>query len=314
MRVSTLMHLDDLPAELAGWGPVHAELARRMVKRQIGGEWRFAICDTSGQLIFAGVTRRRPSGWPPRPVTGPPGRRGIVELQMPLTMLRRWHADRAALGGWAHVIDDLAAQVDQHINSEHATARPDGRRDKQGGERRRFAVAGLRRWVQIRDRVCTYPGCRAPASRSELDHTREYAKGGATADANLAAACVHDHDLRDHGWRVIQSDPGRLVWISRTGHRYPVNPPLIIEPLPEPLLIGSVQRVQHQPGPPVSVSGASSRVPADPDIDDELPPSGAAEYAPPWLEPHPGPPQESQLQPPPQPEPKRAPVWEVPPF
>ncbi|MCC5582217.1 hypothetical protein IMZ11_42180, partial [Microtetraspora sp. AC03309] len=71
VQVSTLMHLDDLPAELAGWGPIHAQLARRLAKRQIGGEWRFAICDEDGQLLHAGITRRRPAGWPRQPAPGP---------------------------------------------------------------------------------------------------------------------------------------------------------------------------------------------------------------------------------------------------
>ncbi|WP_285709840.1 DUF222 domain-containing protein, partial [Microtetraspora sp. NBRC 16547] len=72
VQVSTLMHLDDLPSELAGWGPIHAHLARRLAKRQIGGEWRFAICDGDGHLLYAGITRRRPAGWPRRPTPPPP--------------------------------------------------------------------------------------------------------------------------------------------------------------------------------------------------------------------------------------------------
>ncbi|WP_285709731.1 HNH endonuclease signature motif containing protein [Microtetraspora sp. NBRC 16547] len=107
-----------------------------------------------------------------------------------------------------------------------------------GGERRRFPTAGLRRRIEIRDRVCSHPGCRAPATRSELDHTRQYAHGGLTTEDNLAAACAHDHDLRDNGWRVIQTAPGHVTWISRTGHRYPVQPPPIIESLPEPFAPG----------------------------------------------------------------------------
>ncbi|WP_228649369.1 hypothetical protein, partial [Microtetraspora sp. AC03309] len=71
VQLSTLMHLDDLPAELAGWGPIHAQLARRLAKRQIGGEWRFAICDEQGQLLHAGITRRRPAGWPRHPAPDP---------------------------------------------------------------------------------------------------------------------------------------------------------------------------------------------------------------------------------------------------
>ncbi|WP_285709944.1 DUF222 domain-containing protein, partial [Microtetraspora sp. NBRC 16547] len=74
VRVSTLMHLDDLPAELAGWGPIHAHLARRLAKRQIGGEWRFAICDEDGHLLYAGITRRRPAGWPRHPASAPVSR------------------------------------------------------------------------------------------------------------------------------------------------------------------------------------------------------------------------------------------------
>jgi hypothetical protein len=132
-----------------------------------------------------------------------------------------------------------------------------------GDERRRFAAAGLRRWVQVRDRVCTYPGCRAPATRSELDHTREYGRGGLTLAGNLAAACAHDHDLRDHGWRVVQPAPGCLVWISRTGHRYAVRPPPIIESLPEPIIPSVHQQV--------------------PEVDLPLP--STWEYAPPWLQP-----------------------------
>ncbi|MCT9933866.1 hypothetical protein N5079_26995 [Planotetraspora sp. A-T 1434] len=393
VRVSTLMHLDDLPAELAGWGPIHAQLARRLAKRQINGEWRFAICDDDGQLLFAGITSYRPAGWPRRPTTPtrtprqqppqkqpprpqpPPAaqpatepgaewapepaseqaagrvaeraseqaaersqaraavrtargsvrRRGIVELQIPLALLRQWHSDLAALGaGWACVITDITRQLDEAIADGHTTgAHTDSHAEKDTGintgpragaedvcaeaveaagpptedgqaqaaeavsekdqtwggrpvrggnarpdgvdERRRFARAGLRRWVQIRDRVCTHPGCRAPATRSELDHTHQHGHGGPTTDRNLGAACAHDHDLRDHGWRVIQPRPGHLIWISRTGHRYPVTPPPIIERLPEPII------------PATSETVATA-------LEDDLPLPSTWEYGPPWLE------------------------------
>ncbi|MCC5582255.1 HNH endonuclease, partial [Microtetraspora sp. AC03309] len=107
-------------------------------------------------------------------------------------------------------------------------------RDTTARDERRFPTAGLRRQIEIRDRVCSHPGCRAPAARSEMDHTRQYANGGPTSERNLAAACAHDHDLRDNGWQVIQTSPGHVTWISRTGHEYPVQPPPIIEPMPEP--------------------------------------------------------------------------------
>jgi hypothetical protein len=189
--------------------------------------------------------------------------RGIVELQIPLALLRRWQTDLPALGGWAHVIADITRQLDQNTDDpaagstaaeqhagadERVTAGSDGRIEGTTGEqrgpgnpgpagideRRRFAAAQLRRWIQIRDRVCCHPGCRAPATRTELDHTHPHSHGGPTTHTNLAAACTHDHDLRDHGWQLIHTAPGHLTWISRTGHHYPVQPPPIIEPLPEP--------------------------------------------------------------------------------
>ncbi|GAA4566222.1 HNH endonuclease signature motif containing protein [Planotetraspora kaengkrachanensis] len=254
VQVSTLMHLDDLPAELAGWGPLHAHLARRMAKAQINSQWRYAVCDDDGRLLHAGITRHRPRGWPRRPARdyrplAEPGptrgaetkrrrvsarSRGIVELQIPRALLRLWQADLASLGGWAPLIADIIGQVDQ---AEQCPERSDA------GDRRRFAATRLRRWIQIRDRVCCHPGCRAPATRTELDHTQAYGDGGTTTHTNLAATCTHDHDLRDHGWQLTQTAPGHLTWISRTGHHYPIHPPPVIEPLPEP----NPQTTDHDP-------------------------------------------------------------------
>ncbi|MFF3666475.1 HNH endonuclease signature motif containing protein [Microtetraspora malaysiensis] len=300
VRASTLMHLDDLPAELAGWGPIHAHLARTVAKRQIGGEWRFAVCDEDGHLLFAGVTRRRPGGWPhhqmgvagePEPEVRvvPVRGRGIVELQFPLSLLRALHADLHALGGWAGVVADVVGQYEA-AGPDHAPG--EGAGDGDGGDagegpsagtgdsgdgRRRFPRAGLRRHIQVRDRVCTHPGCRAPATRSELDHTRPYAAGGSTSEGNLAAACAHDHDLRDNGWQVVRTAPGHVTWISRTGHRYPAQPPPVIEPLPEPFAPAGWAHLR----PADSGYGAGNIT--DPAVD-ELPYVPAYRYEPAWWE------------------------------
>ncbi|WP_433355062.1 DUF222 domain-containing protein [Microtetraspora malaysiensis] len=308
VRASTLMHLDDLPAELAGWGPIHAHLARVVAKRQIGGEWRFAVCDEDGHLLFAGVTRRRPGGWPRNQagvalemgVAGESGRdvravpvrgRGIVELQFPLSLLRALHADLHALGGWAGVVADVVGQYEA-ADLDHAPGEGEGEGEGEGAdagrgvgvgtsgsgdERRRFPRAGLRRHIQVRDRVCTHPGCRAPATRSELDHTRSYAAGGSTSEGNLAAACAHDHDLRDNGWQVVQTAPGHVTWISRTGHRYPAQPPPVIEPLPEPFAPAGWAHLR----PAAYGYGAGSIT--DPAVD-ELPYVPAYRYEPAWWE------------------------------
>ncbi|WP_203949945.1 HNH endonuclease signature motif containing protein, partial [Planotetraspora thailandica] len=161
--------------------------------------------------------------------------------QIPLALLRQWQSDLPALGGWARLITDILRQLD-HPDIHPGT----GQGGVSGGEaatgpvispadrQRRFAQTRLRRWIQMRDRVCLHPGCRAPATRAELDHTHPHQHGGPTTAANLAALCSHHHDLRDHGWQLIPTTPGHLTWISRTGHHYPAHPPRVIEPLPEP--------------------------------------------------------------------------------
>lgn len=60
--LSTLMGLDNSPAEIQGWGPVIADIARQAIERQQGGEWRIAITDPdTGAVLWNGITRRRPS-------------------------------------------------------------------------------------------------------------------------------------------------------------------------------------------------------------------------------------------------------------
>src|SRR6185312_10532873 len=97
VALSTLLGRDRYPGEVPGWGPVTAEIARTIVIAQRGAEWRFAITDSAGQLLLAGVTRRRSQ----RPTaTGelPPCRGGIVELQLPATLLTELAADPQACG------------------------------------------------------------------------------------------------------------------------------------------------------------------------------------------------------------------------
>src|SRR5262249_58013745 len=59
-RLSTLIGQDQYPAELAGWGPVHAELARELASTLGSGQWRFVITDQDGYPTHCGITRTRP--------------------------------------------------------------------------------------------------------------------------------------------------------------------------------------------------------------------------------------------------------------
>lgn len=88
--------------------------------------------------------------------------------------------------------------------------------------------ADLKRWLEVSDQTCRFPGCGRLARTSDLDHTVDFQHGGATSAANLAHLCRHHHRLKHMTrWRVTREpdDAGRLSWTSPTGHRADDCPP-----------------------------------------------------------------------------------------
>lgn len=60
--LDTLARLADHPGELAGYGPVIADIARQVADASPGAEWRYtATSPTTGQVLHDGTTRRRPT-------------------------------------------------------------------------------------------------------------------------------------------------------------------------------------------------------------------------------------------------------------
>jgi len=58
--LATLAELNDVSAELAGMGPVIADIARQVVAEQHGGSWSYTVTD-NGHPVATGTTRRRPT-------------------------------------------------------------------------------------------------------------------------------------------------------------------------------------------------------------------------------------------------------------
>lgn len=242
--LAMLLCLDERPGEVPGLGPVLAEEARAQVMRQKrGGEWRYAITDETGRLVLGGMTRRRPK------LPGGTSRGGIVELHISVALLARLTADPVASGPWAAVIADIAAQyADRERALERLNADPGAR----------LAGAGLERYVQIRDRYCVGVGCRRSAADCDTDHTRDYALGGRTVDANTGSLCLRCHGYKTRGWwRLRQSRPGRFLWVSKLGRRYRTRGELIDPPTVAP--VPRARRVQGE-GP------APARPPPDPPV------------------------------------------------
>jgi hypothetical protein len=88
--------------------------------------------------------------------------------------------------------------------------------------------------LRARDETCTFPGCRVPAWRCDLDHVEpfDHASGGAeprppgqTRADNLHPVCRRHHNLKTHGnWSTVR-DPvsGRVTWGAPSGHDHVVG-------------------------------------------------------------------------------------------
>ena len=59
--MATLTGANDDPGEIPGFGPVIADIARKVVREQHDAEWRYAVVDEDGRIISTGTTRRRPT-------------------------------------------------------------------------------------------------------------------------------------------------------------------------------------------------------------------------------------------------------------
>jgi hypothetical protein len=89
--------------------------------------------------------------------------------------------------------------------------------------------ADLKRWLELTDVTCRFPGCGRLARTSDLDHTVDYQHGGATRAGNLAHLCRHHHRLKHvTRWRARPAPElpqSRVSWTSPTGHERAADPP-----------------------------------------------------------------------------------------
>lgn len=94
--------------------------------------------------------------------------------------------------------------------------------------RKRYKVPkDLRRFLEIRDLTCRFPGCSIAADRSEMDHTLDWQFDGETQDSNLAALCPGHHTLKGNtAWTVTQAADGSgvLTWTTPSGRTYRTYP------------------------------------------------------------------------------------------
>ena len=128
----------------------------------------------------------------------------------------------AEIQGWGPV---LTTQLGSMLDGCHVTVRPviDARRlpvmsGYEIPDTMRLAVT--ERWP-----VDAFPYGSQRSTACDLDHSKPYSDGGLTEAGNLAPLKRFAHRVRTHGgWKLEQSEPGRLVWTSPHGYTYAVTP------------------------------------------------------------------------------------------
>jgi hypothetical protein len=83
----------------------------------------------------------------------------------------------------------------------------------------------LRRWLQMRDRTCTFSGCGRRARDCDIDHTLAWADGGTTSAGNLSHVCRHHHRLKHNTLWKAEHRPEGITWTSPTGAETRPDPP-----------------------------------------------------------------------------------------
>jgi hypothetical protein len=76
-------------------------------------------------------------------------------------------------------------------------------------------------FLLARDRTCRFPGCRQPATRTDIDHAHSWESGGQTNIENLGLLCRRHHRLKTHGhWGLVSNKDGSCEWTSPVGKKY----------------------------------------------------------------------------------------------
>ena len=83
-------------------------------------------------------------------------------------------------------------------------------------------------FVRCRDLTCRFPGCTAPATHCDVDHTIPWPYGP-TGASNLKCLCRLHHLLKtfwggDGGWRDQQLPDGTVIWTAPDGRTHTTTP------------------------------------------------------------------------------------------
>lgn len=117
--LETLAGLAEAPGDLAGFGPVVADIARQVTEAQTDGQWRFSIADPhTGLTTHDGTTRRRPTASQRRSVEARDRTCIFPGCRMPATQCDLDHRIP-----WSQVRRTSVAGLDPACRYDHVTVR-----------------------------------------------------------------------------------------------------------------------------------------------------------------------------------------------
>ncbi len=200
VSLATLEGEDELPGEVVGHGPVPAEQARELV---VGAELRRVVVDESGALVAVDATVHRPDLAPdPEDVEVPP--------RAPL--VPAWWGPSAFAATLARLRSDPVRSVDLHTD--------------------RYAVpARLKRFLEIRDRTCVFPGCPRRADQCDKDHVLPWPRGS-TSEGNLVDECEPHHKGKHNYFTVTRLSDGTVRWTLPCGLSFDRPPRPVLDSWP----------------------------------------------------------------------------------
>jgi hypothetical protein len=193
MPVTTWLSLSDTPGNASGYGPLDATDSRDLttvLAKHPQTRWCLTLTDSHGTPLAHGCARK--GSHPPR---GSPG-----GSSPPACLLARAGAWLAGIGVQWLETGDCTHQ------RQSASYRP---------------PPSLQHLLRVRQPTCSFPGCRRPATQSDLDHTIAFDNGGRTCECNLAPLCRAHHAAKQvQGWHLEQPQPGVLIWRLPHGRTY----------------------------------------------------------------------------------------------
>lgn len=246
MGSDTLLDEDDEPADVDGYGPVPADVARDIIRPNSSDAGSDVDGDGDGRTEpHADHSDADPRSTDPSSTDPRTADQGTADEADDADAVVRQRA-----GVWVRrLFDDPETGVATSVDPT----------------RRRFTGA-LARYLLARDKVCRTPGCGAPIRH--LDHIRPYRdKGPTTADngQGLCERCSYTKEMP--GWQttVTTTAPHTTRITTPTGHTYASRPPPANGPGPSAQTLGERRRARRLARLKTRLIMAGLRPPDDPD-------------------------------------------------